>query len=258
MKKEYDIDFEAIQEEHLDEMIRLAFRYENALIARYLMEDSDPLTPEEEETVDRAIEKAFANVRAQEIRERRHERAKRWRRRVQRIAGIAAIIVLAAALTTPLAVANVEFIRERLIQFLVNINEAAQEQSINFSGGEHANIPDEWNGDYFPEYLPEGVKVLWQGTEVHDTIEFYTEAGIRIRFTENDTNRLAILGTKDGVESTGVINGNEASIVEYVIKGHCVDIVWSMNEQWFYLETAGLETSEALLIANSVRKIEKN
>ena len=253
------LDMEELQEEHFDLMLRLAFRFEDMLIARCIeMQESQALTPEEEARFDRAVARAFERIREEEIREQRRERAARWRRRMQRAAVIVAGVVLAFSVTASIAVANVAAIRAGLVQLLIGFDQEEEERVISFSSETEVEIPSDWPGDYFPTYLPEGTSIEKQRNEDMPAIVFGTKNGGSITFTKCDSNTQFIMGTHDGDISNEIINGHDATVTEYDYDGHTVSIIWSIDSDWFHLETYGLETSEAILIAESVRRIEKD
>ena len=117
------LNFPEIQDAHLDQMIRLAFAQEAALLAQEWMAQSEtPETPQEQERAERLLRQMRAQIDREERAVRRRSRSARLRRIVPRVVEIAACVVLAVAVATPFAIANVEFIRSAVMKLLIRID----------------------------------------------------------------------------------------------------------------------------------------
>ena len=108
------INYDSIQDAHLDHLIRLAYRQADALEARELLENAPrELSPEEEALCGRAYARFQEKARALEAEEKCRNHPQRWKRRLSRGIGIAACVVLLLGIAAPIAVARVEFTRTR-------------------------------------------------------------------------------------------------------------------------------------------------
>ena len=156
------LNFPEIQDAHLDQMIRLAFAQEAALWAQEWMAQSEtPETPQEQERAERLLRRMRAQIDREERAARRRSRSVRLRRIVPRVVEIAACVVLAVAVATPFAIANVEFIRSAVMKLLIRIDweEGVMQMNLVEDEGAAFNVPADWPGEYFPSYLPEGLDV---------------------------------------------------------------------------------------------------
>ena len=93
---------------------------------------------------------------------RRRSRSARLRRIVPRVVEIAACVVLAVAVATPFAIANVEFIRSAVMKLLIRIDwdDGVMQMNLVEDEGAAFNVPADWPGEYFPSYLPEGLEAV--------------------------------------------------------------------------------------------------
>lgn len=114
-------------------------------------------------------------------------------------------------------------------------------------------VPDFWKGKYYPAYIPSGFSIT-EYDEIFHSIEWQNDAEARIIYSEYDENIASVSGT-DGAEITSImIHGNDATLIDgYTDRVHCVTIVWAEEDRWFDLIFYGVDTSEAIRIAESVR-----
>ena len=241
---------ELLKEEHVDLMIRLAFELEAARIVERLDSPDSMLTDAEEKCAEQALISAFDKLHQQELSDRRSRRAHRHRRRMMRIVEILACAVLVIGLSAPMAVANFETLRQRLVEFLVSFD------SVNeTSDFDRIDVPDGWKGEYFPTDLPKGTQVTELSPTGRALIRFATEDGGSIVFSENDDDCSVIAGAEDEAVTVTDVNGYEARVSEFFEDEYYVRIVWDNGERWFMLETCGLDLRKAHIIAESIKRI---
>ena len=213
------LNFPEIQDAHLDQMIRLAFAQEAALWAQEWMAQSEtPETPQEQERAERLLRRMRAQIDREERAVRRRSRSARLRRIVPRVVEIAACVVLAVAVATPFAIANVEFIRSAVMKLLIRIDwdEGVMQMNLVEDEGAAFNVPADWPGEYFPSYLPEGLEVTWRSTSVvNPCIEYTSESGMQVvSFDEASSNTTGVYGIEGAVISYMDINGQTAVVIE--------------------------------------------
>ena len=213
------LNFPEIQDAHLDQMIRLAFAQEAALWAQEWMAQSEtPETPQEQERAERLLRRMRAQIDREERAARRRSRSARLRRIVPRVVEIAACVVLAVAVATPFAIANVEFIRSAVMKLLIRIDwdEGVMQMNLVEDEGAAFNVPADWPGEYFPSYLPEGLEVTWKSyIPGYPCIEYTSESGERvINFSEMGENSTQVNGIEGAVISYMDINGQTAVVIE--------------------------------------------
>ena len=260
------LNFPEIQDAHLDQMIRLAFAQEAALWAQEWMAQSEtPETPQEQERAERLLRRMRAQIDREERAVRRRSRSARLRRIVPRVVEIAACVVLAVAVATPFAIANVEFIRSAVMKLLIRIDwdEGVMQMNLVEDEGAAFNVPADWPGEYFPSYLPEGLEVTWKSySGGSPCIEYTSESGVQvISFGEAGPNTTQVSGIEGAVISYMDINGQAAVVIETEHPeneaDYYVGITWDNGEKWFSLNTSGVSKEETIKIARSVKKILK-
>ena len=251
----------------MDQMIRLAFAQEAALWAQEWMAQSEtPETPQEQERAERLLRRMRAQIDREERAARRRSRSVRLRRIVPRVVEIAACVVLAVAVATPFAIANVEFIRSAVMKLLIRIDwdEGVMQMNLVEDEGAAFNVPADWPGEYFPSYLPEGLEVTWKSyIPGYPCIEYTSESGERvINFSEMGENSTQVNGIEGAVISYMDINGQTAVVIETEHPeneaDYYVGIAWDNGEKWFSVDTSGIPKEETIKIARSVKKILKN
>lgn len=263
---ENHLNFREIQDEHLDQIIRLAFKQEAALRTQELIIESEkPFTPEQQARAEQIHVRMLEQINQEERNKRSKERKERARRIIPRIIVAAACVVLVIGVAAPIAIANVEFIRSAVMKMLIRIDLEKGEVRMNFVEDDTASfdIPSDWPGEYFPSYMPEGFDVTWKSyVGENPCIEYTSQTGQQvISFDEMDSNTTAISGIEGGVISYVEINGYTAIVIETENPedetNYHVDITWDNGEKWFGVGSRGIPREETLKIAQSVKKIIK-
>lgn len=262
---ENHLNFQEIQDEHLDHMIRLALRQEASLQAQQLIEESErPLTPEEQLRAQKLRARMLTQIAQRERAARRRNRREHARRLAPRLVEAAACVVLVIGIAAPIAIANVDSIRSKVMQLLIRVDWEKGEAQMNFVEDESAtfDVPSDWSGEYFPSYLPEGFEATWKSCLADPFIEYTSMEGEKtISYGEMGPNTTLISGIEGGVISYTEINGYTAVVIETEapvdMAHYSVGITWDNGEKWFDVNTRGLSKAEALQIAQSVKKILK-
>lgn len=265
--KEHPLNVRDLEDEHLDHLIRLAFEYEAFLRTRQLTEESkQPLSSEEQLHAQKLFERMLAQIAQRERAGKRQRRKALAQRIAPKIIEAAACAVLVIGIATPIAIANLDSIRSKVMQLLIRIDWEKGEAHMNFVEDESAafHVPADWPGDYFPAYLPEGFEVSWK-SYISDSpfIEYTLATEDRvIGYGEMGPNTTVVSGIEGGIISYVEINGHTAVVIETenpVDEAHySVGITWDNGEKWFDVNTSGLSKEEAIRIAQSVKKILKN
>ena len=244
-------NFDALQDQHLDAMIRLAYKQADALESQRIAEDYfvSPERPSPD-----AAAAAFASFEDQ-LRQRSRQDGKAARRRrlghmIPRIVQAAACVVLVLGISAPIAIANVESIRVKVMELLINIQEDHTGLEMVENDDLALYIPAEWTGDYYPLYIPDGFAVT-EVSSLFASINFSSSDGFNIRFTELTPDDQTNIDSEDARLSYTTINGENAFIVE---KDDSVTVAWAVNDRYFVLN-ADTAQAEALEIARSVRRI---
>ena len=254
MRLKNDDLIDSLREEHLDLLIRLTFELKASQIIEQLETEIEQTFSDEEELVtQRALAAAYEKLRRQEVSARENRSAERRHRRLMRAIEMLACVILAIGISAPVAVANIETLRQKIVDFLISINE--EKERTNVDPYENLAVPDDWEGDYYPTFLPAGT-LGYEIDPIRKTkITFTMENGEMFVFSESDEDVSTVMGVQNGKFSNVYINGCEARLWEFDEKEYFIRIIWDIEERWFMLEARGLDQKTAYLIVANVRKI---
>lgn len=251
-------DIALLQEQHLDMMIKLAFDLEDAETAQRLLDAPDPaLTPEEERLADELLTLAYARMDAQKKHSRQHKLAQTARRILPFVVNTAACIILLLAMAAPIALANSATFRSKVMQLLIEIDTEKGEAHFSLVQDDEASfdVPEGWEGYFFPAYLPEGYTIFEYPMEFFATnIGYSNENDSRIYFDEYGDTASRLSGTEGGTIEYVNING---SIGCMIYSETAVTLTWERDGRMLCITAYGLPTEEALQIARSVKRVVK-
>lgn len=249
-----------LQDEHLDELIYLAYKYEDILISRHIANDEteEPLTAEEEQLANRVINTAWEKI-SQEDKAQKFDRMRRMPSFVfHRIIPIAACLILILNIAASVAVASNAYLRSKVMQLLISIDEERGSADLSFVEDDNLSfyVPIEWGGLYFPSDIPNGFRISssdsWE--EVYYEIHYTHPNGAMFSFEELSSGAGSSKGVENGIISYAVINGHTAMVVQSENSSY-FEINWSTDDRWLVLQAVGLSYTECLQIAESVKRI---
>ena len=241
----------SLQDEHLDFLIRLAYRREAERRLLDLTENAQNDSFSEEipacETgYIRFCEKRDALLKDQ----RKSARIRRIKSLSRTVGKIAAALILCIAVAVPIAVAAIEPVRVQLMELLIDIQDDYTRLSLKHVGGENRSVPDEWMGEYFPMYLPDGMEFHY----IDEVTAFFllrNSGGQYVEFFECAETEAVQVNTENAHISYEFLNNVSYFIAE---RGDDLTIVWSDNQKYFVV-ISNLPKQEILRIAGSVLKI---
>ena len=245
------LNYDEIQDQHLDTMLKLAFKHADALEAQEIMEECENTECLVDEERAKATYDIFLDKLAkQEALERKQSRIVQFRRSIPRVIQIAACLVLVLGIATPFAVANVEAIRVRVMELLIDIQEDHTE--LNFVENEDAGfyVPANWQGSYYPSYIPAGFNLVEQG-EFTCYVRYQDNAGQNIYFTEYNESDAVDINSENAALSYSEINGHDVFVIE---RDDMVIATWAVEDRYIVMETE-LPKDEALNVVQNVRRI---
>lgn len=257
-----NIDMTAMQEQHLDMMIKLAFDMEDAEEVQRILDEPDPeLSVEDEAFTNVIFSNALDLSEKQCKKERRLRYAANVRRIFPRLAEVAACLILVAAIAAPVALASSATFRAKVMQLLMEMDSEKGEAYFRFVEDETAAfwVPEGWMGTYYPSYIPQGFAV-YDFDPFYTTIEYRNAEGNQILYDEYGENTDLLAGTENSTVSTITINGHSGYIIDGVaIDGitHAVTIVWQNESKWFSVTGSGISANEAITVAASIKEIIK-
>lgn len=257
-----NIDITELQEQHLDTMIKLAFDMDDAENVQRLVEEPDPvLTQDEELFTDDILRKVLTDAEKQEKKKRNQRFFSATRAAFPRILQVAASLVIALALATPIALAASAEFRAKVMELLIQIDADHGEVRFQFveNTSESFTVPELWIGEYFPSYIPDGFEVT-QVIEPFVLIEYQSGDQQKLSFSESTEEVSGNAGTDNATITEIDINGATGYVIDGSTRNgtvHAVTITWAIDDRWFSVVTKNVETDEAIRIARSVKKIIK-
>ena len=247
-----NLNYDSIQDDHLDALIRLAYKHADALETQEILEkDVHALTPAEEELCRRAYARFQQKTDAQERKARKQTSIGRWRKRASRLVGVAACLVLLLGVATPIAIAKVEFIRVQVLKLLINVQEKYTEFSLVEDREASFDVPAEWQGEYYPSYIPEGYTIDYI-VPLFNEIIFVNAIEEKIMFYEYEMTEELNIDTENADISYNTVNGD----VALVVVKDWISIIWSNGDKYFVIKT-NLTMNETLKITNSLQRVAK-
>jgi len=244
------IILDEIQDQHLDTMIKLAFEYEDALEAQENSENNEEMPIIDAARKEAVWNKALEKIAEMEAEEKKKSRIVQFRRSIPRIIEVAACLILVMGIAAPFAIANVEVIRVKVMELLIDIQEDHTELSFVENENEEFYVPAEWQGSYYPSYIPDGFILTEQG-KLNCYVIYENEQGACIDFTEYSADDSVSINSENAELSYTTINGVDAFVIE---REYSVIIAWNSDDKFFVL-TANTAKEEALEVANGVKRI---
>ena len=240
------LNFDEIQERHLDVLLYLAFQQMDALNAQEASRTTDlPLDAQEIEA--RIYSCFLQKQREVESKRRRTSRRARRKRRFSQAISIVACLVVLISIAAPFAVAYVPSIRSRVLGLLLQF----EEDHVDVELREESTfvIPSGWQGLYFPSYIPEGY-VLRYIDDWSETAEYVDEEGNLIFFGEYVEGSSLAVDSEGAQRSSAEINGSPA----LVLKKEYTSVLWNVEDRYFLVQ-ADASADLALEVARSVLRI---
>lgn len=244
------MNYDSIQDEHVDDLIRLAYKQADALETQEILEnDVRELTPDEEELCRRAYRSFLQKVDVQKRIEKKQKDIWRWKKRTSRFVSAAACLVLLLGIATPIALAKVEFIRVKVLQLLIDVQEEYTELSLVEDTETSFNVPGDWRGEYYLSYIPEGYALSYIDPVYDEVIYNYNDT-MSIEYHECSIGDTVNVDSENANISYDFVHGEVALVIE---KDDTV-VTWSNGEKYFIVKTY-LSREETLKIASSLHRI---
>jgi hypothetical protein len=262
---------ERLYEEYEDSLFKLIMHDAAAKEGRLFLEEKKQLAEDPASIPSPQALRQFKRQLAVQLRKKKIAAA---RKRVGKLLNRTAVAVLAAAVFLFVTVANVQALRVRVLNLLVDIQ--PQYTSFRLNGDEATakesagNSPNSvksaagsagagdlqigWSNAYVPTYVPDGYqvssidnktlikKIVFQNPAKDSTINY-------MEFSE-DSN-LAV-DTENAVVKPVNINGNKGRLIE---KNSLVTAVWAMDNRMFLVQ-APLSAETVLKIAEGVKYVQ--
>lgn len=161
-----------------------------------------------------------------------------------RAAGIAVCLMLTLFLALGVAVASSKTVRVSLTKYVMNVGRDFA--SFRFEEtGKYVDVPVEWEGQYYPSYLPEGGELR---TVSMNSVYYDYSDGRILEFAEMDQNWFGNLDTENAIVEDITVHGHAALLIQKDIWN---TVVWSEGNYAFLVDYTG-SSDETIEIAESV------
>ena len=240
-----------LEDASLDMLLRLLFdQMEAEEIDAYLSAPAPGLTDEEAASLRRAYDRAVR----QHAREKKREKFARLRRAGRRLLDRVALVILILSLTVTAALAAFPEFRMTVMRLLAEVDDRQQAMTFHLQPQTAAvEVPEDWRGDYYPSYLPQGFSVTEMNPYFAE-VTYEREDGAQIFFSESTEE-----------EHPGITAGLEGAVRDQIIlrgvPAHRIRgttsccLVWMEDDRLFELIAYHLPDEEAERIASSLVRV---
>lgn len=184
----------------------------------------------------------------------KHSRKARVRRflmqTIPRLGRAAAAMIAAITLAGCTAFAASETVRVYLLHWIVQTTDEYTKLSLAPSETDYVDVPDEWEGSYFPTYIPEGLTMISVDKDV--ICYSYGEMLPVFVFGEYDEESVIQIDTEGAEIKQTTIHGQVAYIS---IEDTRINIYWSEGTRYFVLTFRGISEQVAMNVAERVAQI---
>lgn len=168
-------------------------------------------------------------------------------RTIPRIVRVAASILLFCYIGLTVAIAADSSVRIKVMEFILNIEEEYTEFGL-VDTGTYMDVPIEWQGYYYPAYIPEGLTIR---RFYRNEVQYERSDGVQLDFSDIDASTSCAIDTENANVEFISINGYSAVLVE---KEPWISIIWSIDNRVLMINYTG-EKADLIRIAESVRMI---
>lgn len=163
---------------------------------------------------------------------------------------VVAITLLLFFIGLTTAVATVRPIRLRIMDFIAQIEENYSAVSLLYSENDEISVPEKWNGNYFPLYIP--IEYTLESIDsLFNSIRFSASEHRSLEFCELDQNEFASIDLRN--KDTFEIKINDC-VGLCRVDNNGVSLAWKNDQACFLLFYSGT-LDEAEQIAESVQYI---
>ena len=159
---------------------------------------------------------------------------------------------LSMGLTTAFAVS--ETFRAVVYELFTEEHEEYTVVEVRHKGSDTISIPDEWRGEYFLKYIPEGYVLKDIGHLYDDNcwVEYRNENEEWISFEESTEYASTNIDTENAEVWSENLNGGEAIVA---LKEKYVIVAWRQHDKLLMITKQGNDVAEAMKIAENIIRI---
>lgn len=246
---------DALEDRYLDTLIELSFCRQEIEEAKARNEVCISNQTDSDHTED-DIERRYQAIRPGLM--KRIADADRQKRNggVLRFAQIAAALVCIISLSAVTAFAAIPEFRKQIARLIITFADDGQAELRLLTTADHIekNVPEQWQGSYYPGWLPESFNAEVEYSDLKTTghyLYMLSETGDYIDFGEYGDKSKSSINT-EGMEITyTLINGSEAMELR---REDYVSFVWSNDERYFEL-SGSIDRETLFKVAESIVKL---
>ena len=250
-----DTTLHGLEDEYMDDLIRLAVKRERMRETEEILKLSrEPVTPEEESRLDRIWSQALAGMDEINNRKKKEKRARTIRSTLLNFSRVAACLAVLIVIGAGFAVATNSTFRSAVYRLFITEDTENNVIYMNFMKDPEAafDVPESWLGVYFPTAIPEDFTIT---SELPDPdMSFIEYTGENGRF----------ISLSESAEANGTFSNN-GTIREMKINGYAVHIIeksptefevnWATDDRWLTLNTQNMTWDETQSLIESFRRI---
>ena len=255
MNLNQDTALHGLENEYMDDLIRLAVKRERMRETEEILKLSqEPVTPEEESRLDRIWSQALAGMDEINNRKKKESRNRTMRSVLVNFSRVAACLAVLIMIGAGFAVATNNTFRSAVYRLFITEDTENNVINMSFMADPEAafDVPENWLGVYFPSAIPEDFtnSFTWDNPDM-PYIEYTGENNRFFSVTEgNNGNATASM---DGTLRYMKINGyevhiNEKSPTEF-------EVNWQTDDRWLTLKTENMTWDETQSLIESFRRI---
>lgn len=176
---------------------------------------------------------------------------------MRQISNWAAILIIVITIVGSSAIALSATIRINLVKFLIEQTPEFTSLILVEDEGRYVDIPVEWRGEYYPESIPKNLVItdMYCSNEVcRVTYALPNDGEWQFVFEEMALGTMN-LDSEDAEISQVEVNGHNATMI---VKSEMISIYWFDGTKVLLIDLKGCSREEALVYANSIRRIQKN
>ena len=176
-----------------------------------------------------------------------------FKRQSARFLKAVACVVLVANMGLTIATATSAPVRAKVMDFLTEINASYINMGFRETGVE-IDVPENWEGSYYPTFLPEGYMLQFSESDKGKSEAEYTDVqGETLRITECNITAMNRINTESADVSYVKVHGANATVLKQPYGE--IDIVWANGDRYFIVSSNDYDT--ALAVAESMKLIQK-
>lgn len=257
MSLNQDTTLHGLEDEYMDDLIRLAVKRERMRETEEILKLSrEAVTPEEETRLDRIWARALAGMDEINNRKKKEHRNRTMKSVLVNFSRVAACLAVLIMIGAGFAVATNSTFRSAVYRLFITEDTENNVINMSFMKDPEAafDVPENWLGVYYPSAIPEDFTTVIDVLEDPDMPSFVYGGndGREIYFSESSEAVGAF--TNEGTVREIKINGYTVHIIEKQNPTY-FEINWATDDRWLTMTTTNMTWDETQSLIESVRRV---